>query len=126
MGMFDNLICKYPLPRPEMQTCEFQTKDLECVLDSYEITEDGRLVRHEWDYEWQDDPSSPLKGWLRRKDESYRAVHLDYTGHIRFYDFWPPREVNPNSPLIEFTVSMKNGFVEWIREEKPDSGKHNS
>lgn len=49
MGMFDYIKCKYPLPgtKPHFVTSDssFQTKDLECMMDSYEITEDGRIVQ---------------------------------------------------------------------------------
>src|SRR5262249_43383330 len=46
MGLFDTVTCEYPLPDPSHQHSEFQTKDLECLLDHYTITRDGRLVRH--------------------------------------------------------------------------------
>ena len=52
MGMFDRLHCHHPLPFPEemdealrssLQSAEYQTKDLHCVLDRYEIRADGSL-----------------------------------------------------------------------------------
>lgn len=46
MGMFDTIHCEVPLPVAEHQSLAFQTKNLECLLDSYTITGDGRLVRH--------------------------------------------------------------------------------
>jgi hypothetical protein len=96
MGMFDHLICRYPLPRPEMQLCEFQTKSFECVLESYEITDRGQLVL--------------------RDGETQEAVPVAHTGEVLFYDFWPPREIDPNSPLVNFIASIKEGRVEFIRE----------
>ncbi len=44
MGMFDTLRCKYPLPDKIVQTDSFQTKSLECLLDDYTITENGKLI----------------------------------------------------------------------------------
>jgi hypothetical protein len=48
MGMFDTIICRWPLPgtppafiKPDHS---FQTKSLNCLLDQYEITSDGRLT----------------------------------------------------------------------------------
>lgn len=43
MGLSDSLICDYPLPDVEVQHQYFQTKDLQCDLLTYRITEDGRL-----------------------------------------------------------------------------------
>lgn len=47
MGMYDYIICKRPLPgtapawlKPDTQ---FQTKDISCLMETYEIIEDGRL-----------------------------------------------------------------------------------
>lgn len=46
MGMFDNLTCEYPLPaEPKPHEKSFQTKDFDCQLDHYTITDDGRLLR---------------------------------------------------------------------------------
>ena len=62
MGMFDDIVCKYPLPFPEDTKGYipngFQTKDLDCGLDSYEIREDGTLWLRECEREHIDgDPN---------------------------------------------------------------------
>jgi len=44
MGMFDTLICHYPLANPADQGLVFQTKSLECCNDNYVIDEQGRLM----------------------------------------------------------------------------------
>ena len=58
MGMFDDIVCKYPLPFPEDTKGYipngFQTKDLDCGLDSYEIREDGTLWLRCAEYEYTD------------------------------------------------------------------------
>lgn len=62
MGMFDNIICKFPLPLPEFQANEFQTKDTPAqYLDLYEIREDGTIWHEEYDTEDQ----SVLGKWRR-------------------------------------------------------------
>jgi hypothetical protein len=44
MGMFDDVVCDYPLPEGAPRT-GYQTKDTPAqMLDTYTITEDGRLV----------------------------------------------------------------------------------
>jgi hypothetical protein len=115
MGMFDYLICKYPLPRPEMQLCEFQTKSFENALELYEITVDGRLVRHEW--ERGPDASERLADRMNAKETARPSIPIDYTGEVRFYDFWPPREIDPKSQLVDFVASFDRGRVvriEWV------------
>lgn len=44
MGMFDYIICEYPLPHKEVQDAQFQTKHLNCHMDNYTITKEGRLI----------------------------------------------------------------------------------
>lgn len=44
MGMFDTVTFRYRLPDGVRGT-EFQTKDLDCQCDSYEISAEGRLFR---------------------------------------------------------------------------------
>jgi hypothetical protein len=46
MGLFDTVRCEFPLTNPRLQDAEFQTKDLECFLETYTITADGRLMWH--------------------------------------------------------------------------------
>lgn len=65
MAMFDDVRVKYPLPDPEMQRADFQTKDLACLGAVYTITKDGRL-----------------EGWGR---------DLDYHGDLSIYASHPVR-----------------------------------
>ena len=54
MGMYDDIVCKYPLPLPEdtkgYVPDRFQTKDLENLLNLYEIREDGTLWLYECEH----------------------------------------------------------------------------
>ena len=43
MGMFDTIRCEPPLPDACTAT-EFQTKSLDCTLDTYRLTASGRLL----------------------------------------------------------------------------------
>lgn len=48
MGMYDSVICEYPLPGTPLEfLSDFQTKDLECHLDTVRISSDGRLLGYE-------------------------------------------------------------------------------
>lgn len=47
MGMFDEIVVRYPLPDPEAQKEVFQTKSLACLLRRYYITATGLLTLHQ-------------------------------------------------------------------------------
>ena len=110
MGMFDNIICKAPLPLPEdigelkdlkiiWDEEVFQTKDLENLLDSYTIHKDGTLTFEEYDKEWVEYSSEERKkhftgGYLKVKRQW--TTKKTYHGEILFYtnyfcetkDYW--------------------------------------
>ena len=89
--MFDNIFVKKKLPLTKelkalnvnWEEVDFQTKDLENLLDTYEITKSGKL-RHLWqERAWKDDDNSFLKGYLEVVKEEWRDVN--YHGTINFY-----------------------------------------
>lgn len=91
MGMFDTIFVKKALPltkelkalNVKWEEEDFQTKDLENLLDTYEITKSGKL-KHLWQKrEWKDDDSAFLKGYYDVVEEEWRDV--DYHGTITFY-----------------------------------------
>jgi hypothetical protein len=43
MGLFDTVYTEYPLPDARHQDLEFQTKDIECCLDTYTITREVKV-----------------------------------------------------------------------------------
>ena len=91
MGMFDTIYVKKKLPLTKelkalnikWSEIDFQTKDLENLLDTYEITKSDKL-RHLWQERvWKDDDSAFLKGYLDVVKEEWRDV--DFHGTINFY-----------------------------------------
>lgn len=79
MGMYDDLRFSYRMPNGR-DGRSFQTKSLECQMDRYEVTPQGRLARIESD----DEGARPLgdmnySGWLdiRDKDDYYRLDFVD-------------------------------------------------
>lgn len=48
MGMFDTVTFRYRMPDGETES-EYQTKELDCECDDYEISAEGRLLK------WQSD-----------------------------------------------------------------------
>jgi hypothetical protein len=97
MGMFDTVYCQYPLPNPRHQDLDFQTKDLECLLDTYTITREGRLVQH------------AKSGWGTERLD--RDVEWPLHADLRFYT-----SVKTEEPSwIEYVARFTHGRVEWIR-----------
>lgn len=83
MGMFDEVSFSYRMPNGR-DGCNFQTKDLECTLDDYEVSPSGRLIRVSTD----DEGERPLgdlnySGWLDMRD-SVDHYRLDFVnGSLR-------------------------------------------
>lgn len=104
MGMFDYLLCKYPLPVPGANALRFQTKDTpKQFLDLYEIREDGSLWYEDYDVEdrskvgiWErEHPGEPIPKEMQNSLDSFcgsiskvnqRWVPVpDFDGDLVFY-----------------------------------------
>ena len=46
MGMFDWVNVEYPLPNGDESEKNWQTKDLDCLMDVYTIAEDGDWLEY--------------------------------------------------------------------------------
>ena len=126
MGMYDDIVCKYPLPLPEdtkgFHPCGFQTKDLENALDCYEIREDGTLWLRECEREYTDgDPKG--KTWSEKigivKETKVWWTHVKLTKTINMYtyqhgegeyDYW-----------VEFVIEFVDGVINKITLLKFDA-----
>ena len=92
MGMFDTIFIKKKLPLSKelksldvkWEEIDFQTKDLDNALDTYEITKSGKL-KHLWQRrEWREDSNdSFLGGYFKVVEEEWKEV--DFHGTINFY-----------------------------------------
>ena len=122
MGMFDTVVCRYPLPHH--QDARFQTKDLGAValgerflggfLDDYEITVDGRLRRHVYEREWIEDPTALLGGHLRSIRDWWEDVP-DVHGGVVMYTT-DDEHAQGETRWVEFRVRFTNGRVENVRK----------
>lgn len=101
MGLYDTLHCDYPLPDPEHQDKDFQTKDLEQTLSRYRITRDGRL----WYLRRQVDPQAPHVFLPTATDES---EDMNYHGDLCFYTGMGEDEA-------VYVARFTYGTVDWIR-----------
>jgi len=111
MGMYDNLVCKYPLDSPEHNECMFQTKDLDNMLEFYLITQDGLLKK----FKSKTKTVDTGEDIDTRHEESYEQysnlnedlyLHVNFTGEIRFYDF-EDEEIGKDG------FSETNGWIEY-------------
>jgi hypothetical protein len=91
MGMFDTITCNYPLPLPlevidiipDIYDQEIQTKCLDCFMEQYILEEDGVLYKDFKKYEWKDDDSHFLKGYLDVIESN--IAECNYHGMVNFY-----------------------------------------
>lgn len=124
MGMFDSIECNYPLPLPlevvdilpDIYDQEFQTKDLENLLDLYYLNEDGHLFWRKRKYEWKDDDSSFLKGYMDVVSEE--TVRQDFHGILNFYCYetvYSSEDRNSGIDVsIDYLAKFTNGKIENI------------
>lgn len=107
MGMFDDVICEVELPDGKPNKCGFQTKDLDCQLDKYTITKDGRLTRAR--YRWNEAQNEYVPDG---------ADVIQHHGYLNFYDYnsdtkeW--REFNAkftDGKLVEIVTVTKERYA---------------
>jgi len=104
MGLFDTVRCEYPLPEPAHQDLEYQTNDLESLLELYTITREGRLIRHE--RPWGGGPGRDLE-W---------PVH----GDVRIYESL--EATGGRRQWIEYVVRFTDGRVQSVRRAERREG----
>lgn len=144
MGMFDQIVCKYPLPIVWANELEYQTKDTPSqFMDNYEIREDGTL----WHEDYRIEDRSAGSKWLAENPDKTRAdlpedlkgfngmsgilTHIplgwnridDFLGEIRFYTSLG----SDHSGWIEWSGYFEHGqlvrlnLVEYRKPEKDNS-----
>ena len=125
MGMFDDIVCKYPLPLPEdtkgFRPYGFQTKDLDNALDCYEIREDGTLWLRECEREYTDgNPNG--KTWSEKigsvKETKVWWTHVKLTKKINMYTYHQGE--NEYDYWVEFVVEFVDGIINKIELKKFD------
>jgi hypothetical protein len=107
MGLFDDLICKYPLPVEGANDLAFQTQDTPAqYMDKYEIREDGTLWHEKFDTEDRSNPDADdeLDRFVgQRTHVNERWEFCEFTGSINFY-----------SSLSKVGFGCDRGWVEFI------------
>lgn len=132
MGMFDEVVCEYPLPDPTHNKIVFQTKDLVNELGRFKIAADGRIR-----YVGGVFPgSNKHDAWLA---DLHRDVHIyehvwsesPPKGYYRAYRHgmgWSYQNLNTGETLdavqpewVEYVVRFTEGRVSRVTrvEERP-------
>jgi len=110
-----------PLPDdPQIPRNDFQTKDLDCSLDTYTITAGGRLVHHfrEWELTPEEEKPHPhakdwrgLFGMYREVKGSQKIVDTNYHGDLEFYTSGKDNE------WFQYTARFTDGQLTSIKRD---------
>ena len=127
MGMYDDIVCKYPLPLPEdtkgFHACGFQTKDFDNALDHYEIREDGTLWLRESEREYTEgNPNGKtfFEKFGMVKETKVWWTHVKKTTTIRMYDYNNYND-GPYDYWVEFEIVFIDGVIDKIKLIKFDA-----
>lgn len=137
MGLFDYLKVEVPLPA-NTKMSHFQTKDLDCFMDQYILTDKGRLMQEKKIWEATPEDELPnkdaLKGSLSRlygsvrttQKETIETIDMGYTGSVEFYG--TDHTLNKEEQWLEFSalflkgdlisISRQNGWRQNLPEDK--------
>ena len=125
--MYDDIVCKYPLPLPEdtkgFVPLRFQTKDLDNALDCYEIREDGTLWLRECEREYTEgDPNGKtfFEKYGMVKETKVWWTHVKTTSTIRMYDYYNYSD-GPYDYWVEFEIVFIDGVIDKIKLIKFDA-----
>lgn len=106
MGLFDEILCEYPLPEwPAGEDPRFQTKDLDCLLERYRITVDGRLLTTRYRRGSLDETESP------------RELDTEFYGFLVFYT---SVERDGEREWYEYRAKFTDGRI--VEVERVDEG----
>ena len=132
MGLFDTVICDYPLPLPDFtdeefedinssdkgvssfQEVEWQTKDMGNMLDVYSIEDDGQIYLRATQWYENEDAVTPQEGDLEKYER---------TAEINFYQMFMGKEWDH---WLEFKATVWKGelkeleLVEYKKEDNSD------
>jgi len=123
MGMFDEVICEWKLPIPELQNDIFQTKDFDSLMNTYKITTKGELLKEEIEYELVPEEKRPYYGtkkWEKGvmfklfgaiKKNRLGWVNTNFDGTFVFYTY-------KNKQFYQFEAKFVNGNLMELRTIK--------
>lgn len=124
MGMFDEVVCEYPLPDPTHNNITFQTKSIDPSCDTYLITKDGRLFRTAFAFgnpletpEEMTDFHQDIRMYMSiPREKPPEGYHLGAQNKEWFFVNWKTKERIPTQPpeWIEYVVRFTEGRVSRV------------
>ena len=122
MGMYDSIICQYPLPMPDdlkgyTGSHDFQTKDLDLSLSTYTIDENGQLFIDRFEGEWEqgNENSDSFIGKLGYYKITKKWLEqLNSTITIIFYDYQHSQNTDYDY-FIEYEAIFINGKITSVK-----------
>lgn len=117
MGMYDDITVSYPLPDgyKHLQFEVFQTKDLDCFMEEFIISDDGKLRRMVYEYrdlteeemaEEADRKFLILHNKVRTGEFTLQTINIH--GLILFYTY-------KDKVLVELIAKFTDGVLQEIR-----------
>lgn len=118
--MYDTIICKYSLPMPDdpkgyAGSENFQTKDLDCCLSTYEIDSNGQLLinKTEGHYVEGDKNSKDLFGKIGHYEVTRKWSEFVFkTSEICMYDY-----IHSNKTEYDYFIEYKVIFIDGLIDE---------
>lgn len=122
MGMFDHVVCEYPLPDlpEEGKEWMFQTKDMECNMWTYTITRSGQLIFDHTRLESIPENERPPKSEYSRFPVLLREVLIekdaqsDYTGFMEF-GYYRLARPDRDEININYLAYFDNGILQGVQ-----------
>ena len=114
MGMYDHLVCEYPLPYGDGISRTFQTKDTPAqYLDVYTIKEDGTFWHEDYDIEDCSAPNADglakFYGCMTRVNK--RLERCPMSGSVNFYTF---KDEKNDKGWLEYQAYFKAGQLQSL------------
>ena len=118
--MYDTIICKYPLPMPNdpkgyAGSEDFQTKDFDCSLSTYEIDANGQLLvnKTEGHHVEGDKNSKDIFGKIGHYEVTRRWSEFVFkTSEIFMYDY-----IHSNKTEYDYFIEYKVTFIDGLIDE---------
>lgn len=118
MGLYSNVKCEYKLPGAprEVQNDIFQTKDFECEMYDYTITEDGELFLSVYECYEVPEEERPYYGTPEWEEKPFKKL-FGSTGR----EFVENRKINHHGIIFIYTIAKDKKW--WEYEIKFTDGK---
>ena len=120
MGMFDFIMCEYPIDTHELLIkaqkgfpLQYQTKDTpDQSMSHYKIDKDGILWKNYFESEWTKDIEHFLGGYFKTTSEEWRKE--SFSGEINFYEGVPhPDRHSLDQNSKDYWLRYKSGWIEF-------------